>query len=82
MIIFLINNTTIFLQQLINRKEKAQVRTLNLYYHINLASYFSLPKEMNNSVKGFLNIQSKDNEYCNLCLVRYVNPVDKNLCKN
>ena len=46
------------------------------------SSYFSLPKELRSTIKGLLiYIQNKDNGYFRWGLVRYVNPVNKNLAK-
>ena len=43
------------------------------------SSYFPLPKEKRNPGKGLSNIQHEDNECFRWCLIRYVNPVNKNL---
>ena len=40
--------------------------------------YFPLPKELNNTVEGLINIQNEDNEYFRNCLARYLNPAAKN----
>ena len=42
------------------------------------SSYFSLPKELNSSMKGLINIQNKDNECFRSCLVRNLNTMEKN----
>ena len=42
---------------------------------------FLLPKELGNSMKILINIQNKDNECFKWCLVRYLNPVNKNPAK-
>ena len=46
------------------------------------SSYFPLPKELINPMKGWSNIQNEDNECFRWCLVRYLNPVNKNLAKH
>ena len=44
--------------------------------------YIKLPKELNNSRKGLINIQSvNDNECFNWCLVRYLYPADHHLAR-
>ena len=42
------------------------------------SSYFTLPKEKRNPVKRLSNIQHEDNECFRRCLIRYLNPVNKN----
>ena len=38
-----------------------------------------MPKELNHSKKGFINTQNTDNnKYFKFCLVRYLNPAEKN----
>ena len=44
-------------------------------------SYFPLPKELINPMKGSFNIQNEINEWFRCCLVRYSSPVDKNSSK-
>ena len=41
-------------------------------------SYFPLPKEHKNPMKGLINIQNENNECFKWCLVRYLNHVNKN----
>ena len=41
------------------------------------SSYFPLPKELRNPMKGLINIQNENNEYSRWCLFRYLNPVKK-----
>ena len=43
------------------------------------SSYFSLPNELRNPMRGVMNILNKDDECFRWCLVRYLNPVNKNL---
>ena len=45
------------------------------------SSYFALPKELRNQMKGLINTQNKDNECFRWCFVRYLNLVNKNLAK-
>ena len=42
------------------------------------SSYFLLPKELRNPMKGLINIKKKNDECFRWCLVRYLNPVSKN----
>ena len=44
-------------------------------------SYFPLPKELNNAMNELINIQNEHNECFRSCLVRYLNPVNKNPSK-
>ena len=44
-------------------------------------SYFPLPEKLRNPMKGLINIQSKDNECFRSCLVRCLNPANKNSAK-
>ena len=41
-------------------------------------SYFPLPEELRNSLKGLINLQNDDNECFRWCHVRHLNPVQKN----
>ena len=41
------------------------------------SSYIPLPRELNNSMKGLINLKNKDNECFKWCHVRFVNPQDK-----
>ena len=43
------------------------------------SSYFTLPPELNNSMKGLINLKNEDNECFKWCHVRFVNPQNKNL---
>ena len=45
------------------------------------SSYFPLLKELRNSRKRVNNVQNEDNEGCKRCLVRSLNPVNKNPAK-
>ena len=40
--------------------------------------YFPLPKELKNPMKGLNNIQNEDNQCFRWCLVKYLNPINKN----
>lgn len=42
---------------------------------------FPLLQELNNAMRGLINIQNVDNECFRWCLVRYLNPVTKNVAK-
>ena len=47
------------------------------YYPLSGSSYIKLPKELNHSRKGFINIQNFNDGKCfKWCLVRYLNPAD------
>ena len=41
----------------------------------------ALPEELNSSMRVLINIQSNDNEWFRKCLVRQVNPANKNPSK-
>ena len=59
-------------------------RILNFYLNIvsyvplKGRSYFPLPKELRNSLKGLINLQNDDNRCFLWCHVRHLNPVQKN----
>ena len=59
-------------------------RILNFYLNIvsyvplKGRSYFPLPKELRNSLKGLINLQNDDNRCFLLCHLRHLNPVQKN----
>ena len=67
---------------------KNRVVLLIQYYNINLSSqeiapfegssYFPLPKELRNPMKGLTNIQNKNNECFRQQLLRYFNPGNQN----
>ena len=40
-------------------------------------SYFPLPKELRNPIKGLVNMKNEGSECCGSSLVRYLNPVKK-----
>ena len=40
-------------------------------------SYITLPPELNNSMKGLINLKNKDNECFKWCHVRFINPQNK-----
>ena len=42
------------------------------------SSYIPLPKELQNSAKGLINIKNEDNECFRWCHIRHLNPQDKN----
>ena len=53
--------------------------SISKYNPLAESSYFKLPKELDNPIKGLINIQNTDeNESCKWCLVRYVNSADHN----
>lgn len=41
------------------------------------STYFPLPQELKNPMKGFISIQNKFNESFRWCLVRHLNPGNK-----
>ena len=41
------------------------------------SSYIPLPRELNNSMKGLINLKNKDNECFKWCHVRFINPQNK-----
>ena len=55
-------------------------------FYINIAnyepllgsSYIPLPKELNNSMKGLINIKNKDLKCFMCCHIRLINPQNKN----
>ena len=53
---------------------------LNIVSYVPLKgrSYFPLPGELRNSLKGLINLQNDDNECFRWCHVRHLNPVQKN----
>jgi len=48
------------------------------YQPLKGSSYIILPKELQNSVKGLINMKNEDNECFRWCHIRYLNPQDKN----
>ena len=49
------------------------------YNFLGGSSYIKLPKELDHTIKGLINIQNiDDNECFKQCLVRYLNPADHN----
>ena len=42
------------------------------------SSYIPLPKELQNSAKGLINMKNEDNECFRWCHIRHINPQDKN----
>ena len=42
------------------------------------SSYIPLPKELQNSAKGLINLKNEDNECFRWCHIRHLNPQDKN----
>ena len=40
------------------------------------SSYFSLPLELKNSMKGLINLKNKDDECFKWCHVRFINPIN------
>ena len=75
----LVNNIMNFLQELKTKHMNVQVGVFSQYYDINIfiseivkevhfgncegSSYFSVPKELNDSKNGLINIQNEDNEW-------------------
>ena len=69
---YLINNTTNFLQELIDGYMKVRMDCNTIIHHQHIvseiapckgSSSFPLTKEVNNSMRGLINIQNVDNEY-------------------
>ena len=52
---------------------------INIVKHkpMNGSSYIQLPKELQNSAKGLINIKNEDNGCFRWCHIRYLNPQDK-----
>ena len=48
------------------------------YQPLKGSSYVKLPIDFQNSLKGLINIQNKDNECFRWCHIRYLNPQKKN----
>ena len=44
--------------------------------HQQEVSYISVPPELNNSIKGLLNIKNKDDECLKWCRIRFLNPTN------
>ena len=42
--------------------------------HQQEVSYISVPPELNNSIKGLINIKTKDDECLKWCHIRFLNP--------
>ena len=42
-----------------------------------LADFYTLAKELQNSAKGLVNLKNKDNECFRWCLIRHLNPQEK-----
>ena len=40
------------------------------------SSYFPLPPELSNSMKGLINLKNKDNECFKWCHIRFINPTN------
>ena len=47
---------------------------ISSYDSLAASSYIELPSELNNSMKGLINIQNTDNECFKHCHVRLLNP--------
>ena len=60
------------------------VRILKLYFNVvsykplKGRSYFPLPEELSNPMKGLINVKNDDNQCFRWCHVRHLNPVQKN----
>lgn len=48
-----------------------------VYNPLKGSSYIKLPPEVQNSSKGLINLQNKDNECFRLCHIRHLNPQEK-----
>ena len=79
---------TILNQELKGGRMKDQVGLRFQYQNINFLFHksffwknFPLPDELRNAMKRLINTQYEDKEYFRQYLVRYVNPVNKNIAK-
>ena len=50
---------------------------INKYQPMKGSSYMKLPKELQNSAKGLINMKNKDNECFRWCHIRHINPQEK-----
>ena len=57
----------------------SQYLNISMYLPLSGSTYCKLPKELQNSKKGLINIQNNDNKCFLWCHVRYLNCEDKNL---
>ena len=62
---------------IIDRVENFYINTAN-YEPLSGSSYIPLPKELNNSMKGLINIKNKDLKCFMWCHIRLINPQNKN----
>ena len=58
---------------IIDRVENFYINTAN-YEPLSGSSYIPLPKELNNSMKGLINIKNKDLKCFLWCHIRLINP--------
>ena len=61
---------------IIDKREDIWINIAN-YDPLVGSSYFPLPPELSNSVKGLINLKNKDNECFKWCHVRFINPQNK-----
>ena len=61
----------------IDKVEGLYINTAN-YESLSGSSYIPLPKELNNSMKGLINIKNKDLKCFMWCHIRLINPQNKN----
>ena len=61
---------------IIDKREDIWINIAN-YDPLVGGSYFPLPPELSNSMKGLINLKNKDNECFNWCHVRFINPQNK-----
>lgn len=64
----------------LNESVDIHYTTILKYNSLSLSSYIELPDEFDHPKKGLINIQNQnvDDECFRWCLIRYLNPVDRN----
>ena len=60
---------------MIDKVEELYINTTN-YEPLSSRSYIPLHKELNNSMKGLINIKNKDLKCFMWCYIRHTNPTD------
>ena len=62
---------------IVDKIENIWIKISN-YDPLSGSSYIPLPPELNNSMKGLINLKNKDSECFKWCHVRFINPQNKN----
>ena len=62
---------------IVDKIEDINIKICN-YDPLSGSSYILLPSELNNSMKGLINLKNKDIECFKWCHVRFINPQSKN----